>query len=28
MEVRSIALQDLDFDRKILHIRQSKGTQQ
>lgn len=25
MEVRSIGLQDLDFDRKILHIRQSKG---
>jgi integrase/recombinase XerD len=25
MEVRSIRLQDMDFDRKILHIRQSKG---
>lgn len=25
MEVRSIRLQDMDFDRKILHIRQGKG---
>jgi site-specific recombinase XerD len=25
MEVRSIRLQDMDFDRKILHLRQSKG---
>jgi integrase/recombinase XerD len=25
MEVRSIRLQDMDFDRKILHIKQSKG---
>jgi integrase len=25
MEVRSVRLKDLDFDRKMLHIVQSKG---
>jgi integrase/recombinase XerD len=25
MEVRGIRLQDMDFDRKLLHVRQSKG---
>lgn len=25
MEVRSIKLSDLDFDRKQLHVRQGKG---